>query len=167
MASLVQLLSGHMVKKQVKLTTCKSRRPYLVSITCLAVTLKPKAISFVPSTDITPYLQSTDVTPLCLALTDLVPRSRFGSSRTKKRGRGEGKGEEETRSGKIRIKTGADWLIGPDGSTRVLFLSLAVLKTRQRSFIELKRINQLCLTSTEHNIMYLIFSDTGRAVNSI
>ena len=33
----------------------------------------------------------------------LVPRSRFGGSRTKKRGRGEGKGEEETRSGKIRL----------------------------------------------------------------
>ena len=36
--------------------------------------------------------------------------SRFGGSRTKKGG-GEGKGEEETRSGKIRIETGADWLI--------------------------------------------------------
>ena len=32
---------------------------------------------------------------------DLVPRSRFGGSRTKNRGGGEGKGEEETRSGKI------------------------------------------------------------------
>ena len=35
---------------------------------------------------------------------DLVPRSRFGGSRTKKQGRGEGKGEEETRSGKIRLR---------------------------------------------------------------
>ena len=35
-----------------------------------------------------------------LAKCDLVPRCRFGGSRTKKRGSGEGKGEEETRSGK-------------------------------------------------------------------
>ena len=70
---------------------------------------------------------------------DLVPRSRFGGSRTKKQGRGEGKGEEETRSGKIRIETSADWLFhnGRESSTRVLFLSLAVPKTHQRSFIEL------------------------------
>ena len=44
-----------------------------------------------------------------------------------------------------------------------LFLSLAVRKTRQRSFIELKNIGRLCLTLTEHDKMYLIFSDTGRA----
>ena len=58
---------------------------------------------------------------------DLVPRSRFGGSRTKNQGRGEGKGEEETRSGKIRIETSADWLFhnGRESSTRVLFLSLA------------------------------------------
>ena len=37
-----------------------------------------------------------------LGVTDLVPRSRFGASRTKNKGRGEEKGEEETRSGKIR-----------------------------------------------------------------
>ena len=42
----------------------------------------------------------------------LVPRSRFGGSRTKKRGRGEGKGEEETRSGKIRLR-------GPESGPRV------------------------------------------------
>ena len=73
---------------------------------------------------------------------DLVPRSCFGGSRTKKQGRGEGKGEEETRSGKIRIETSADWLFhnGRESSTRVLFLSLAVPKTRQKSFIELKKI---------------------------
>ena len=71
-----------------------------------------------------------------------MPRSRFGGSRTKKQGRGEGKGEEETRSGKIRIETSADWLFhnGRESSTRVLFLSLAVPKTRQKSFIELKKI---------------------------
>ena len=56
-------------------------------------------------------------------------------------GRGEGKGEEEARSGKIRIETSADWLFhnARESSTRVLFLSLAVPKTRQRSFIELKK----------------------------
>ena len=39
--------------------------------------------------------------------------------------RGEGKGEEETRSGKLRIETSADWLFhnGRESSTRVLFLS--------------------------------------------
>ena len=70
-----------------------------------------------------------------------MPRSRFGGSRTKGRG-GEGKGEEETRSGKIRIETSADWLFHNEreSSTRVLFLSLAVPKTRQKSFIELKKI---------------------------
>ena len=58
----------------------------------------------------------------------------------KSRGGGEGKGEEETRAGKIRIETSADWLFrnGRESSTRVLFLSLAVPKTYQRSFIELK-----------------------------
>ena len=75
-----------------------------------------------------------------ILLYDLVPRFRFGGSRTKKQGRGEGKGEEETRAGKIRIETSADWLFrnGRESSTRVLFLSLAVPKTYQRSFIELK-----------------------------
>ena len=43
---------------------------------------------------------------------DLVPRSRFGGSRTKKQGKGEGKGEEETRSGKIRLR-------GPESAPRV------------------------------------------------
>ena len=43
---------------------------------------------------------------------DLVPRSRFGGSRTKKQGRGEGKGEKETRSGKIRLR-------GPESGPRV------------------------------------------------
>ena len=66
-----------------------------------------------------------------MSMNDLVPRSRFGSSRTNKRGRGEGKGEEETRSGKIRIETSADWLFhnARESSTRVLFISLAVPKT--------------------------------------
>ena len=41
---------------------------------------------------------------------DLVPRSRFGGSRTKK-GEGEGKGEEEKRSSKIR-------LLGPESGPR-------------------------------------------------
>ena len=74
-------------------------------------------------------------------MADLVPKSRFGGSRTKKQG-GEGKGEEEMRSGKIRIETSADWLFhnGRESSTCVLFLLLAVLKTHQRSFIELKKI---------------------------
>ena len=45
-----------------------------------------------------------------------------------------------------------------------LFLSLAVPKTCQRRFIELKSLSRLCLTSTEHDKMYLMFSDTGRAV---
>ena len=72
---------------------------------------------------------------------DLVPRSRFGGSRKKKTGEGEGKGEEETSSGKIRIETSADWLFNNarESSTRVLFLSLAVPKTRQRSFINQKK----------------------------
>ena len=43
---------------------------------------------------------------------DLVPRSRFGGSRTKNRRRGEGKGEEEARSGKIRLR-------GPESGPRV------------------------------------------------
>ena len=60
----------------------------------------------------------------------------------KKQGREEGKGEEETRSGKIQIETSVDWLFhnGRKSSTRVLFLSLAVPKICQRSFIELKKI---------------------------
>ena len=71
---------------------------------------------------------------------DLVLAVR-GQKKTKQ-GKGEGKGEEETRSGKIRIETSADWLFhnGRESSTRVLFLSLAVPKIRQRSFIELKKI---------------------------
>ena len=91
-----------------------------------------------------------------LARHDLVPRSRFGSSRTKKWGRGEGRGEEETRSGKIRMETSADWLFhnARESSRRVLFLSLAGPKIRQRSFIELKK-NKPTLSD---------FSDTGRAV---
>ena len=43
---------------------------------------------------------------------DVVPKSRFGGSRTKKQGRGEGKGEEETRFGKIRLR-------GPESGPRV------------------------------------------------
>ena len=64
---------------------------------------------------------------------------RFEDKKTGEGG-GEGKGEEETRSGKIRIETSADWLFHNvrESSTRVLFLSLAVPKTRQRRFIELK-----------------------------
>ena len=46
-----------------------------------------------------------------------------------------------------------------------LFLSLAVRETRLRRFIELKKhLSRLCLTSTEHDKMYLMFSDTERAV---
>ena len=84
--------------------------------------------------------------------TDLVPRSRFGGSRTKKQGRGEGKGEEETRSGKIRIETSADWLFrsGRESSTRVLFLSLASAKNTPKKFYRTKN-------STEHDKMYLNF----------
>ena len=40
----------------------------------------------------------------CFGLISSVARSRFGGSRTKKQGRGEGKGEEETKSGKIRLR---------------------------------------------------------------
>ena len=67
---------------------------------------------------------------------DLVLAVR-GQKKNRGRGRGEGKGEEET-----RIETSADWLFhnGRESSTRVLFLSLAVQKIRQRSFIELKKI---------------------------
>ena len=48
------------------------------------------------------------------AVSDLVPRSRFGGSRAKTGGggRGEGKGEEETRFGKIRLR-------GPESGPRV------------------------------------------------
>ena len=42
----------------------------------------------------------------------LVPRSRFGGSRRKKGGGGRGRGEEETRSGKIRLR-------GPESGPRV------------------------------------------------
>ena len=45
-----------------------------------------------------------------------------------------------------------------------LFLSLAVRKTCQRRFIELKKFKPTLLTSTEHDKMYLMFSDTKRAV---
>ena len=57
------------------------------------------------------------------------------------RGEGKGKGEEETRSGKIRIETSADWLfiMHAKAPRACLFLLLAVLKTCQRRFIELKR----------------------------
>ena len=60
----------------------------------------------------------------------------------KKQGRGEGKGEEEKRSDKIQLEMSADWLFhnGRESSTCVLFLSLAVPKICQRSFIELKKI---------------------------
>ena len=61
--------------------------------------------------------------PLLYQLSDLVPRSRFGGSRTKK-GEGEGKGEEETRSSKVRIEMNADWLFhnAREISTRVFTL---------------------------------------------
>ena len=54
---------------------------------------------------------------------DLVPRSHFGGSRTKKREE-EGKGEEETRSGKIRIETSAVLLFqnARESATRVFTL---------------------------------------------
>ena len=45
-----------------------------------------------------------------------------------------------------------------------LFLSLAVRKTCQRIYSAKKNLSRLCLTSTEHDKMYLMFSDTERAV---
>ena len=100
---------------------------------------------------------------------DLVPRSRFGGSRTKNRGRGEGKGEEETRSGKIRIETSADWLFhnARESSTRVFisFARSAKNMPKAKTFYRAKKnLSRLCLTSTEHDKMYLMFSDTERAV---
>ena len=70
--------------------------------------------------------------------------------------------EEETRSGKMRIETSADWLFhnARESSTRVLFLSL----TPKKFYRTKKKLSQLCLTSTEHDKLYLIFSDTGRPV---
>ena len=52
--------------------------------------------------------------------------------RGQKTGKGGGKGRGGTRSGRIRIETSADWLFhnGRESSTRVLFLSVAVPKTR-------------------------------------
>ena len=74
--------------------------------------------------------------------TDLVPRSRFGSSRTKKRGRREGKGEEETRSGKIRIETSADWLFhnARESSTRVFISFARSAKNTPKTFYRAKKI---------------------------
>ena len=75
-------------------------------------------------------------------IVDLVPRSRFGGSRTKNRGRGEGKGEEETRSGKIRIETSADWLfnIARESSTRVFISFAHSAENMPRRFTVLKKI---------------------------
>ena len=49
------------------------------------------------------YIRYTSIPLVQKNIGDLVPRSRFGGSRTKNGG-GEGKGEEETRSGKIRLR---------------------------------------------------------------
>ena len=98
---------------------------------------------------------------------DLVPRSRFGGSRTKNRGRGGGKGEEETRSGKIRIETSADWLFhnARESSTRVFISFARNAKNMPKTFYRAKKkFKPICLTSTEHDKMYLMFSDTERAV---
>ena len=72
---------------------------------------------------------------------DLVPRSRFGGSRTKNRGRGEGKGEEETRSGKIRIETSADWLFhnARESSTRVFISFARNAKNMPKTFYRAKK----------------------------
>ena len=65
---------------------------------------------------------------------ELVPISRFGARfEDKKWGRGEGKEEEETRSGKIRIETSADWLFH-NARGACLFLSLAVPKGMLKTF---------------------------------
>ena len=99
------------------------------------------------------------ITGSCFS-SDLVPRSRFGGSRTKKQGRGEGKGEEETRSGKIRVETSADWLF-----TRVFISFARSAKNMPKTFYRAKKnLSRLYLTSTEHDKMYLMFSDTERAV---
>ena len=99
------------------------------------------------------------ITGSCFS-SDLVPRSRFGGSRAKKQGRGEGKGEEETRSGKIRVETSADWLF-----TRVFISFARSAKNMPKTFYRAKKnLSRLYLTSTEHDKMYLMFSDTERAV---
>ena len=82
-------------------------------------------------------------------------------------GRGEGKGEEETRSGKIRIETSADWLFhnARESSTRVFISFARSAKNMPKTFYRAKKkLSRLCLTSTEHDKMYLMFSDTERAV---
>ena len=96
-----------------------------------------------------------------------VPRSRFGGSRTKNRGRGECNGEEETRCGKIRSETSADWLFhnARESSTRVFVSFARSAKNMPKKFYRAKKkLSGLCLTSTEHDKIYVIFSDTGRAV---
>ena len=106
------------------------------------------------------------ITGSCFS-SDLVPRSRFGGSRTKKQGRGEGKGEEETRSGKIRVETSADWLFNNarESSTRVFISFARSAKNMPKTFYRAKKnLSRLYLTSTEHDKMYLMFSDTERAV---
>ena len=59
------------------------------------------------------YIRYTFIPLVQKNIGDLVLRSRFGGSRTKNGG-GEGKGEEETRSGKIRLR-------GPESGPRVNF----------------------------------------------
>ena len=46
-----------------------------------------------------------------------------------------------------------------------LFLSLAVPKGMLKTFYRAKKkLSRLCLTSTKHDKIYLIFGDTGRVV---
>ena len=60
-----------------------------------------------------PHFSPTEVYVVSVNLeTDLVPRSRFDGSRTKKGEGGGGEGVEETRSGKIRLR-------GPESGPRV------------------------------------------------
>ena len=87
--------------------------------------------------------------------------------RGQKIGEGGGKGEEETRSGKIRIETSADWLFhnARKSSTRVFISFARSAKNMPRTFYRAKKnLSRLCLTSTEHNKMYLMFNDNERAV---
>ena len=96
---------------------------------------------------------------------DFVPRSRFGGSRTKKGGGG---GERRKRdlakyeSKRVLISCS---ILHAEAPRACFFLSLAVPKDMLKTFYRAKKkLSQLCLTLTEHDKMYLIFSDTDRAV---
>ena len=56
-------------------------------------------------------------------------------------GRGEGKGEEETRSGKIRIESSADWLFhnARESSTRVFISFARSAKNMPETFYRAKK----------------------------